>query len=52
MFVDQKVFSNVIENTPLVSIDSVVTNKQGYALLDQRLNRPAKNFGLYQVVVF
>jgi len=44
MFLDKKTFSTVIESTPLVSIDLVVKNKQGQALLGQRLNRPAKGF--------
>lgn len=44
MFLDKKTFSFVIENTPLVSIDLVVKNEQGQALLGERLNRPAKGF--------
>jgi len=44
MFLNKKEFSAVIENTPLVSIDLVVKNKHGQALLGQRLNRPAKDF--------
>ncbi len=44
MFLDKETFSTVIESTPLVSIDLVVKNKQGQALLGQRLNRPAKDF--------
>ncbi|MBL4911008.1 MAG: GDP-mannose mannosyl hydrolase [Alteromonadaceae bacterium] len=44
MLLNNDVFSTVIENTPLVSIDLVVLNKQGQALLGQRLNRPAKNY--------
>ena len=42
MFLDQATFSNVIEHAPLVSIDLVVVNQQGQALLGQRLNRPAQ----------
>jgi colanic acid biosynthesis protein WcaH len=42
MFLDKEVFSTVIESTPLVSIDLVVLNKQGQALLGQRLNKPAQ----------
>jgi colanic acid biosynthesis protein WcaH len=42
MFLDQATFSTVIESTPLVSIDLVVINAQGQALLGLRLNRPAK----------
>ncbi|PKG82541.1 GDP-mannose mannosyl hydrolase [Colwellia sp. 75C3] len=44
MFLDKNTFSTVIESTPLVSIDLVVINKQGQALLGERLNRPAKDF--------
>ena len=44
MFLDQVSFSKVIESTPLVSIDLVVINTQGQALLGKRLNRPAKGF--------
>ncbi|MCP4987743.1 MAG: GDP-mannose mannosyl hydrolase [Colwellia sp.] len=44
MFLEKEIFSTVIESTPLVSIDLVVLNKQGQALLGQRLNRPAKGF--------
>ena len=42
MFLDKETFSTVIESTPLVSIDLVVKNKQGQALLGERLNKPAK----------
>jgi colanic acid biosynthesis protein WcaH len=44
MFLDQPTFSTVIASTPLVSIDLVVTNGQGQALLGKRLNRPAKDY--------
>lgn len=44
MFLDKATFSTVIKSTPLVSIDLVIKNKQGQALLGQRLNRPAKNY--------
>ncbi|WP_434341262.1 GDP-mannose mannosyl hydrolase [Motilimonas cestriensis] len=44
MFLDQAIFTTVIESTPLVSIDLVVINKQGQALLGQRLNRPAQGY--------
>lgn len=42
MFLDKETFSTVIESTPLVSIDLVVKNNQGEALLGERLNKPAK----------
>jgi colanic acid biosynthesis protein WcaH len=44
MFLDAQTFSDVIKNTPLVSIDLVVVNENGQALLGQRLNRPAKGY--------
>ncbi|GAB5380412.1 MAG: GDP-mannose mannosyl hydrolase [Aliiglaciecola sp.] len=44
MFLEQSTFSMVIENAPLVSIDLVITNQKGEALLGKRLNRPAKGF--------
>ncbi|WP_249554564.1 GDP-mannose mannosyl hydrolase [Shewanella sp. 10B] len=44
MFLDQTTFATVIQSTPLVSIDLVVTNSNGQVLLGQRLNRPAKNY--------
>lgn len=43
MLLDQDTFSTVIKSTPLVSIDLVVINSAGQALLGQRLNRPAKD---------
>jgi len=43
IFLDKKEFSSVIENTPLVSIDLVVKNQYGQALLGKRLNKPAKD---------
>ena len=44
MFLDKSIFSTVIASTPLVSIDLVITNIQGQALLGERLNRPARGF--------
>ena len=44
MFLDKQTFSTVIKSSPLVSIDLVVINQNGQALLGQRLNRPAKGF--------
>lgn len=44
MFLDKDTFSTVIRSTPLVSIDLVVLNENGQALLGQRLNKPAKGF--------
>ena len=44
MFLSKDTFSTVIKSTPLVSIDLVVKNKQGQALLGRRLNKPAKDY--------
>ncbi len=44
MFLSKADFTQVIANTPLVSIDLVVKNPQGQFLLGWRKNRPAKNF--------
>jgi colanic acid biosynthesis protein WcaH len=39
-----QLFKTIIENTPLISIDLIVTNSEGKALLGQRQNRPAQHF--------
>ena len=44
MFLDKQTFTTVIACTPLVSIDLVVINHLGQALLGKRLNKPAKDF--------
>ncbi|MGE6567063.1 GDP-mannose mannosyl hydrolase [Shewanella vesiculosa] len=44
MFLDKQTFTTVIASTPLVSIDLVVINHLGQALLGKRLNKPAKDF--------
>ncbi len=44
MFLSKKVFSSVIENTPLVSIDLIVYNQEEKILLGKRVNEPAKGF--------
>ncbi|WP_024605740.1 MULTISPECIES: GDP-mannose mannosyl hydrolase [unclassified Pseudoalteromonas] len=44
MFLDKATFSTVVDSTPLVSIDLVVINEQGQALLGERLNRPAQGY--------
>jgi len=38
---DDELFSSIVSNTPLVSIDLVVRNSEGMILLGQRTNRPA-----------
>ena len=37
-------FKTIVANTPLISIDFIITNSEGKALLGQRQNRPAQNF--------
>jgi colanic acid biosynthesis protein WcaH len=44
MYLDKPIFTTVIASTPLVSIDLVVRNAKGQALLGKRLNKPAKDF--------
>lgn len=41
-WLDKGIFSQIVANTPLVSIDLIVRNEQGQVLLGQRLNRPAQ----------
>jgi colanic acid biosynthesis protein WcaH len=43
MFLDNKTFSTIIKNTPLISIDLIVKNKNKEILLGKRLNKPAQN---------
>lgn len=44
MLLTDKEFSNVLKNTPLVSIDLVVFNTSGQVLLGKRTNRPAQGY--------
>ncbi|RVU37462.1 GDP-mannose mannosyl hydrolase [Rheinheimera riviphila] len=44
MFLEQQLFTQVIQSTPLVAIDLLVENNAGEILLGQRLNRPAQGF--------
>lgn len=37
-------FKTVIESTPLISIDLIVSNNEGQILLGKRTNRPAKGY--------
>ena len=41
-WLDQQTFRNVVQNTPLVSMDLIVENRTGEVLLGQRCNAPAK----------
>ncbi len=42
MYLEADTFRTVVANTPLVSIDLLVSNHEGKILLGQRLNRPAQ----------
>lgn len=44
MFLSKQRFSQVIESTPLVSIDLVIEDESGQVLLGKRNNRPAQGF--------
>lgn len=44
MFLSKQRFTQVIESTPLVSIDLVIEDESGQVLLGERLNRPAQGF--------
>ena len=44
MFLSRELFSSVVENTPLISIDLIVENSEGKVLLGKRVNEPAKSF--------
>jgi colanic acid biosynthesis protein WcaH len=44
MFLDKNTFTTVIDSTPLISIDLVVKNQQGQALLGYRTNKPAQGY--------
>jgi len=41
---DLPLFKTIVAHTPLVSIDLIVLNRDGKALLGQRLNRPAQDY--------
>jgi len=41
MLLNQENFSNVIQHTPLVSIDLIIENREGHVLLGKRINEPA-----------
>lgn len=42
MFLDKETFRTVVRSAPLISIDLIILNSQGQALLGQRTNRPAQ----------
>ena len=43
MFLEKELFSSIIQNAPLISIDLVVKNSDDKILLGKRVNKPAKN---------
>lgn len=44
MWLPDETFKNVIQYTPLISIDLIVRNEQGEVLLGKRVNAPAKGY--------
>jgi len=44
MFLEKKLFSDIVKNTPLISIDLIIENEEGQFLLGKRVNEPAKDF--------
>ncbi|MEZ9874418.1 GDP-mannose mannosyl hydrolase [Vibrio breoganii] len=44
MRLDLNTFKLVVESTPLISIDLIVTNSEGQVLLGERTNRPAQGY--------
>lgn len=43
MRLEMSLFKTIVANTPLISIDLIIFDKTGKALLGQRHNRPAQN---------
>lgn len=43
-FLENEIFSTIVANTPLISIDLIVKNVEGEVLLGERLNAPARGF--------
>lgn len=41
MFLEEELFSSIIENTPLISIDLIIKDIEGNILLGKRVNKPA-----------
>lgn len=44
MWLSKESFHDVVANTPLISIDLIVSNEQGDFLLGERKNRPAQDY--------
>ncbi|MGM0855833.1 MAG: GDP-mannose mannosyl hydrolase [Pseudomonadota bacterium] len=43
-WLSNETFKSVVTATPLVSIDLIIENEQGFVLLGRRVNRPAEGF--------
>ena len=43
MFLEKELFSSIVENAPLISIDLIIKDGSGNILLGKRVNKPAKN---------
>lgn len=41
MFLEKELFSSIVENTPLISIDLIVKSDENKILLGKRVNKPA-----------
>lgn len=41
MFLEKELFSSIIANTPLISIDLIIKDTKGKVLLGKRVNKPA-----------
>jgi colanic acid biosynthesis protein WcaH len=44
VFLERELFEQIVENTPLISIDLYVKDAHGRYLLGKRTNRPAKDY--------
>ncbi len=44
MFLNEKLFENVVKNSPIAAIDLCIFNDAKEILLGKRINHPAKNF--------
>ena len=43
MFLEKELFSSIVANAPLISIDLIIKDGDGNILLGKRVNKPAKN---------
>ena len=43
MFLEKELFSSIVENAPLISIDLIIKDASENILLGKRVNKPAKN---------